>query len=185
MPTRVINYNIEAFTLPRPWLRTLPAGKVGFLRDSVATVISKFGGAQFVPPQLRFEDAASPQESDFVIDPFDDEEFVTVTTTDATVTAIWTRTLDDNSVLRVEALVTARRTDAADSGTFSRVFKVYRQGGGATLGGAGVLVPVTDDESDATWNVTAAVSGNTVTLSVTGAAAKTVKWDGYVRIISA
>lgn len=107
-----------------------------------------------------------------------------VQTTNNTATTLIARTLNDNTVYRIEAEVAARRTDAAGRGCYTRSVLVYRAGGSATIEGS-VATIGTDVENGITCTVTLDVSGNDVRLRVTGETGKTIKWKGTLRIVAA
>ena len=103
-------------------------------------------------------------------------------TTTGTPLAIFTSpALLDNSSYWVEAWVTARDTAGGQRALYLRQACVYRQGGGAaTLLGGTPLAPVTV-EPVAGWDADITVTGNTFTVTVTGAAATTLNWVCTVR----
>lgn len=104
-----------------------------------------------------------------------------VHTTNTTQTAAYTYTLSDNFVCGIEAMVVGRRTDATtDRALYKIAGLVYRQGGGATLQGtvANVITPI---ETDAAWDATLTVTGNTVSVSVTGGS-QTIDWVTSVNL---
>lgn len=187
MPTLLRHKGIEPWTLPRPWLKVMKAGKTGYLRLDPPDVVSLIGSGN-IPPEVQMELVSLtqvPLGGFDDLDPFDDERLNTVTTTDATVTTIWSDTLADNTAYRFEAIVVARGTAAAARATYHRVCTVYREAAGAaTLQGA-VLAPTTDAESVAGWDVTFDVTGNTLRLRVTGAAATAIRWNARITNILA
>lgn len=99
-----------------------------------------------------------------------------VTTTDATVTTVWSKTLADNTVYGIEASCSARRTDAADRAGYKLRGLFYREaaGGATQQGSTNRLFEV---ESDANFDLVFDTDSNDVRLRVTGVAAKTVKWQ--------
>lgn len=105
----------------------------------------------------------------------------TVTTTDATSTALATRTLTEGKTYLVVANVVAKQGDT-NRATYVRRACVYRPAAGAaTLQGTvqdGLTV-----ESAAGWDCAIDVSGNNVRVTVTGAAASTVNWKGHIELI--
>lgn len=101
------------------------------------------------------------------------------TTTDATPTVAYSLTLDDDKVYEFRTSVTARRTDATDSGCFKQVVCVRREGGGvATIVGSIFQSHAvrTDSGMEICWDV----SGNDIQLKVTGVASKTIEWQPEV-----
>jgi hypothetical protein len=108
-----------------------------------------------------------------------------VSTTDATVTPIWRRTLNPSQVLRVRVEVVAQRDTGADRAAYVREFCFFRDGaGGAATQLGATATPVTDFESDATWDVTITTATNDVIVNVVGAAAKNVSWNAVVRALA-
>jgi len=99
-----------------------------------------------------------------------------VATTDDTITNLYTKTLTDGYVYNMTVTITARRTDggAVENGTFTRQFKVYRDGGGATLGT--VVTPWADDQLTMAATITVDTSGNDLRVRVTGEVAKSFAW---------
>lgn len=101
-----------------------------------------------------------------------------VQTTDGTQTTLHTITLADNTVYWLEAKVLARKTNttAGNSATYWRQACYKRtSAGAATLVGA-IRTVITDNEDDATWDVTFDTSTNDVRVRVTGAASNTITW---------
>ncbi len=104
-----------------------------------------------------------------------------VTTTDATVTTLWSLTLSDNTTYHIRATVTADQTSGASSASYERVLTVKRAGGVATIVGA-VSTPHTAEDV-AGWDCTLDVDGsNAARVRVTGAAATTVVWAGDITV---
>jgi hypothetical protein len=93
-----------------------------------------------------------------------------VTTSDATVTTLFSKTLATDSAYRIIAKIVARRTDGtAARAKYVREALVYRISSTATLQGS-VQLPVADIESDANWDATIDVSSNDVRVRITGIA---------------
>ena len=109
-----------------------------------------------------------------------------LTTTDATVTTILTLDIEDNAAYRVTVEVLARQTNAANRAAYVREFLVYREAAGAATQEGSTLARVTDIESNAAWDVTVDVTGNTARVRVTGAVGATINWqaDAVVRKVS-
>lgn len=104
----------------------------------------------------------------------------TVSTTDATPTAIWTSdAMPLLSAWEVEAQVVAIAEDGNAAG-YRRIGRFKRQSGASVLVGA-VGTPVADSEDVGAWDVTLAISGNGVALSVTGDA-RAVSWSAFVQV---
>lgn len=106
-----------------------------------------------------------------------------VATTDATVTAIYTITLNDESAYLVTSYITARRTTGSggtpgDSAGYTLVGTFKRTGGGtATQVGATIK---TAQEDQAAWDADFGVSGNNVLVNVTGALNNTITWHANI-----
>lgn len=99
-----------------------------------------------------------------------------IATTNATTTDLYTKTLTDGYVYNMFVTITARRSDggAVENGTFARQFKVYRDGGGATLGT--IVTPWADDQLTMAGTITVDTSGNDLRVRVTGEAGKGIVW---------
>lgn len=184
MPTLIRNNSIEPVTLPRPWLRMMKPGEVGFLRpdpDAVRLII----GTENVSRELQLSlvlEAQVPVGAYAKLDPADDEILPTVATTDATPTLLWEMTLADNTAYDVDFSIVARRTDGtAGRARYKRNVLVYREAAGiATIQGS-VVTPTADVESAAGWDVTVQIDGaNKLQVLVTGAAASAIRWQGRV-----
>ncbi len=107
----------------------------------------------------------------------------TVSTTDATLTTLATIPLLDDTVYTFEVIVAARRTDAADRGSYARRCSVFREATGvATLNG--FVTSGLTRESDSAWNVSLAVSGNNLLVQVTGAGGQDVNWKSSYRLVA-
>jgi len=78
----------------------------------------------------------------------------------------WSLTLPDDSATRIEAKVTAMKTDGSQRAFYIRRVGVYRNGGGATIQGS--VDATWTEESDGTWDCTFDVNSNDVRLRVTG-----------------
>lgn len=103
-----------------------------------------------------------------------------LSTTDATTSNLYVKTLNDNTVYQFRVYITARRSDSGtENGTFARSFKTYRQGGGATLGTVNTIY-IDDITVGSLISVGVAVSGNDVQVQVTGEVAKTYEWVAIV-----
>lgn len=109
------------------------------------------------------------------------EEFVQnrVATTDATVTTIHTFTIAPSTTVGILGRLVARRTGgvsgSAEDGAFYEIKAVYKNvTGTATAIGSPSLTAV--GESQAAWDITVSLTGATVLLRVTGAAANNITW---------
>lgn len=107
----------------------------------------------------------------------------TLQTTTVTQQAIDSFTLADNSVYHVSAQLAAFE-NGANRASYEIKVMVYRDGGGATLGGGGTTA-VHTDESEAAWDATFGVDGNDLTVLVTGEAATTIEWSCSMQYMSA
>jgi hypothetical protein len=104
-------------------------------------------------------------------------------TTAAGPTTALTLTLPDESAYMVELRAVGMQSDGSNRAMYHREALVYRDGGGATLQGA-VQDLGTPVESDANWNATIAVSGNTITIPLTGVAATTINWKLSINVLA-
>jgi hypothetical protein len=108
----------------------------------------------------------------------DVEEFVPrVQTTDATPTTLYSKSLDANTLVGVEATVVCR--NASYRAFYKLMGCVYRTSGSATIQGS--ITVVASAENDAGLDATIVVSGNNVIVQVTGIAASTINWTGRVQ----
>jgi hypothetical protein len=106
-----------------------------------------------------------------------------VTTTDATVTTLLSKTLTDEKVYRIEAQILARERDGSDRNSYHIQGLFYRTGAGnATQEGATVPVAI---ESEALCACTFDTNGNDVRVRVTGVAAETWDWQGVMEVFEA
>lgn len=96
------------------------------------------------------------------------------TTTDATLTNAASVTLVDNSVELIEVFILARKTDGTDRAGYKIQGVFYRQGGGAVQ--LGTTKIDLEEESEISYDVDFAVSGNDVKVQVTGVAATSIDW---------
>lgn len=104
------------------------------------------------------------------------EEPTTVQTTDATVTTLKTYTPTDQRTTVYTVLITAIKSDFSGGASYWRRFTVRRNGGTVTAIST-VEVIGSDDEDTAGWDATLDISGSTVRVRVTGAAATTLNWS--------
>lgn len=104
----------------------------------------------------------------------------TVTTTDATPTALITTTLTTNSAITIDALVVGLKDDSS-SGIGGRITGVARRAAGAAvLIGTPQVNYVTEDAG----GLVVVVIGNDIIVQVIGEAATTYNWSGYVQFIT-
>ena len=102
-------------------------------------------------------------------------------TTDGSATTALTKTLADDTVYTIQALIVGRDTSGTDRASYIREAPAHREGGGsATL--TSIQAAYTS-ETDAAWDATFTVSGNDLRVTVTGKAATTVNWSVSLRSI--
>lgn len=109
-----------------------------------------------------------------------------VTTTDNTPTVLigssGVSTPSAHSCFSYEAKVVAKRTDSSGRAAYQRYACFYREGTAGTAQQGSTLLPVADIETDATWDVTFGLFGNSVRLYVTGAVGQTIDWSGTINV---
>lgn len=110
-----------------------------------------------------------------------DHRYSRIQTTDGTVNVVaWTSPTLSNGVMHhVEAVVVANTNGT--SGATYRVSGSYRTSGGTTTI-IGAVTAAHTGEDVAGWNATLGVSGATVRVLVTGAAATNINWECYVTV---
>jgi len=119
------------------------------------------------------------QESDFQV------ECANVSTTDATVTTLWSKAVPLSSVVSVHATVVGMVSGGGGRATYNRTASAYRtSSSNVTLGGASTAVG-TDYESSAGFDCAIDVDTTTQTIRVrvTGAAATTIAWRCRVTFV--
>lgn len=102
-----------------------------------------------------------------------------VRTTDATVRTLATLKIPVDQVVVIEGTVSARRTGGSAGATndgAGYAVKIVATNTGGTAAIIGSASVTTIAESQAGWNVTATVSGNSVLVQVTGAANNNITW---------
>jgi len=107
-----------------------------------------------------------------------------ITTTDATPTTIQTLSTTNDSTYTIEGVVVARRTGGSagtngDGGKWKFEAAYKNVGGTVTLIGS---VRGTADKSQASWDVSASISGSNINVSVTGSANNNISWIFFARI---
>jgi hypothetical protein len=103
-------------------------------------------------------------------------------TTTATPAEIYHATLAPLTGYRVLATLLGVDAGNGDLRQMYASIVAKRLGGGALLVGAPVVLANHQDAGASTWAITAAVSGNDFTITVTGAAGRTIDWllDGEI-----
>jgi hypothetical protein len=152
------------------------------LGDTILIEVGPTGGTKTGLIVRRNDDLSSGQEAWLVGGVYKRRAFFPpdVTTTDATVTTLWSFTLADNTTYTIVARVTADQTSGTNSAGYERIVTVKRAGGAATIVGT-VSTPHTAEDV-AGWDCTFDVTSNDVRLRVTGAAATTVVWQADVTV---
>lgn len=106
-----------------------------------------------------------------------------VQTTDATQTTLDSITLLDENTYHAKGVVTGVKSDGSDRASYELDVTVYRTGaGGATI--QGTVTSLHSQESNAAWDATFTVNGNDLRLSVTGVAATTIEWGGFIQYMN-
>lgn len=111
------------------------------------------------------------------------EETATATTTDGTVTTVWSKALADNTVYELAITLVGRRTDSAGRAVYRRRVMIYVQDGSVTVGSPDTIG--TDVETTAGYDITIDNSTLTARVRATGNAGHTIKWNARVQIASA
>ena len=109
-----------------------------------------------------------------------------VSTTDATVTTLWSYATSTDSTLFIEGVVIGRRTGgAAGAANDSAVYKVYAafRNSGGTLTQLGTTSVQFSNEAQAAWDGVFAISGTTINFNITGAVNNNVRWDAHFTAI--
>tara|TARA_R110000782_G_scaffold88837_3_gene171183 strand:- start:372 stop:2360 length:1989 start_codon:yes stop_codon:yes gene_type:complete len=101
-----------------------------------------------------------------------------VQTADATPTALFTKTLGTNELWSVDATVFCRTNSYR--GWYKVSACVYRVAGSAVIQTA--VVSLATAENDAGLDATIVVSGNDVQIQVTGIAATSITWTGFIQL---
>ena len=101
-----------------------------------------------------------------------------VQTADATPTALFTKTLGTNQLWSVDATVFCRTNSYR--GWYKVSACVYRATGSAVIQTA--VVSLATAENDAGLDATIVVSGNDVQIQVTGIAATSITWTGFIQL---
>jgi hypothetical protein len=113
-------------------------------------------------------------------------ESTKLTTTDATSTLLWSKTIPKSSVMKYRITCVGIKSDASDRAVYVREGQAYRSSSGnATVGGSDAA-PVPDYESDASWGgpaITANTSTQKLEIAVVGKASTTINWRCRVEFI--
>lgn len=105
-------------------------------------------------------------------------ETAAVTTTNNTITTLWSKTLADNTVYYMRVNIVARRTDSGtENARYTRIYQVYRQGGGGATLGATIVTPWADEQLTMSATITVDVSSNDTRVRITAENGKTIAWD--------
>jgi len=109
---------------------------------------------------------------------------VNTNTTDATVTVAATRITSSNTIYYVKAKVVAVATGTfgSDVAVYERLACIKNVAGTVTLQGS--VTAIATIESNAAWDCTIGVSGTSIVVNVTGAAATAVTWHVQLETIS-
>jgi hypothetical protein len=97
---------------------------------------------------------------------------------------IGTITVPESGISVAEVTVIAKSAD--DIHAMWKIIRSARRNGTAGAAAVGSEVDIITAQKDAsasTWDVELQISGNTMLVGVTGAAAKTVTWFGEVRVV--
>jgi len=105
----------------------------------------------------------------------DDGESILLSTTDATETTLFNKTLQDNSAYWIESKVVAMITDGSGRSVYKIGGFFFRDGSSATQQGSTVQL-ITAIEGSLNGTVTYDVSSNDVRLRVAGVAATNISW---------
>ena len=107
-----------------------------------------------------------------------------VSTTDATVTAIYTFAIPEDTTVTIMVDFAGKRTNGTGRLGYRRRTMVYREGAGAAAFQGGINTPMNKDGGGAggSWDATIDLSGNTLRVIVTGAAAENVSWTARIEL---
>ncbi len=101
---------------------------------------------------------------------------IITSTTDATETTAWSKTLADNSAYWIESKVVAMITDGSGRSVYKIGGLFYRDGGSATQQGSTVEM-ITAIEGSLNGTVTYDVTSNDVRLRIAGVGATNISWN--------
>lgn len=108
-------------------------------------------------------------------------ERLATTTSDATVTTIWSQQMRPDRIWHVEYLVLAYDAASGNCARYHETKAIKRASAAPSVVATTTIEPAYEDVAG--WDVTyAAASDGTNTLSVTGAAATTVFWVAFVQV---
>lgn len=105
---------------------------------------------------------------------------IPATTTSATPVALWSQQMPPDSAWTIEYVIQA--VDASGANFYHHLTRYKRIGTGTPSLVRDTAVE-TDDEDDASWGAAlSAASDGTITMTITGDASSTVKWDMTVEV---
>ncbi len=107
----------------------------------------------------------------------------TVTTTNATETTLATIALDDDTVTKLDVLIVARNTGAAEGAQFNLSMGYLRDGGAPVAIGTVTSSDARSTSGATTWTATIDVSSNDARVRVTGANSTNINWTAIVQEI--
>jgi hypothetical protein len=106
-----------------------------------------------------------------------------VSTTDATVTTLWTYATATDSITYIEGVVIGRRTGgvsgAANDSAVYKVIAAFRNTAG-TVTQLGTTTVQFTNEAQAGWDGVFAISGVNINFNITGAASNNIRWDAHL-----
>jgi hypothetical protein len=105
-------------------------------------------------------------------------------TTDATVTAIYSFAIPEDATVVIMVDVAGKRTNGTGRLGHRRRAMAYREGAGAAALQGGVNTPMskTGGGAGGVWDATIDLSSNTLRVIVTGAAAENIEWTARVSL---
>ena len=105
-----------------------------------------------------------------------------LSTTDATVTAIYTFAIPTDTTVTIMADISGKRTNGTGRLAHRRRTMAHREGAAAAAFQGGINTPMskTGGGSGGVWDATFDLSGNTLRVIVNGAAAEDVEWTARI-----
>lgn len=176
---KVDNHSANAINLPYPVLKAVPRG--GSLtveaepNDFASAGIARLIGAGVLSVSLVSDPLTSDAFETASLEAVGLSFSATLTTLNATPTALKVFTVPLNSVMVVDAMVGAVQSDASNAGGYRRIATFKNTAGVVTQVGSTTDVATGEDVAglDVTFG---GISGATFTLFATGVAATTYKW---------